>query len=57
MQTVGASKLLVVLLVVFFHHLKKFAGAYTERGAGKNPEPVGVAFHHLGPTFINAYVV
>ena len=34
-----------------------FAVAYTVRGAGNNPEPFGVAFHHLGPTFIYAYIV
>ena len=33
---------------------KIFAAAYTEQGghAGNNPEPLGVAFHHIGPTFI-----
>ena len=29
-----------------------FVAAYTEQGAGNNPEPFGVAFHHLGPIFI-----
>ena len=35
-------------------HFKIFAAAYTEQGghAGNNPEPLGVAFHHIGPTFI-----
>ena len=35
-------------------HFKNFAAAYTEQGghAGNNPEPLGVAFHHIGPTFI-----
>ena len=28
-----------------------------ERGTGNNPELLWVAFHHLGPTFINAYIV
>ena len=30
---------------------------YPERGAGNNPELWGVAFHHLGPTSINAKIV
>ena len=34
-----------------------FAAASTERGAGNNPEPFGVAFGQLGPTFINVYIV
>ena len=35
-------------------HFKIFAAAYTEQGghAGNNPEPLGVAFHHIVPTFI-----
>ena len=37
--------------------LKFAAAAYTERGAAYNPEPIGVAFRHLGPTLINAYIV
>ena len=31
--------------------------AYPERDAGNNPKPLGVAFHHLSPTFINAYSI
>ena len=38
-------------------HLKKFVAAYTGWGAGNVPEPLGIAFHHVGPTFINAYVI
>ena len=38
-------------------YLKNFAAAYTGWGAGNNPEPFGVAFHHVGSTFINAYTV
>ena len=34
-----------------------FAAAYTGWGADNNLEPFGVAFHHVGPTFINAYFV
>ena len=35
-------------------HLKNFAAAYTEQvgHAGNNPEPLGVGFHHISPTFI-----
>ena len=35
-------------------HFNIFAAAYTKQGghAGNNPEPLGVAFHHTGPTFI-----
>ena len=29
--------------------------AYPDRGAGNDPEALGLAFHHQGPTFINAY--
>ena len=32
--------------------LQCVAAAYTVRGATYNPEPFGVAFHHLGPTLI-----
>ena len=35
----------------------KFVAAIIERGAAYNPEPFEVAFHHLGPTFINANIV
>ena len=38
-------------------HLKKIAAAYTGWGAGNVPEPFGVAFQHVRPTFINAYIV
>ena len=38
-------------------HLNIFVAAYTGWGAGNNPESFGVAFHNLGPTFINAYIV
>ena len=33
---------------------KIFAAAYTEQvgHAGNNSEPLGVGFHHIGPTFI-----
>ena len=27
----------------------------SDRGAGNDPEALGIAFHHQGPTFINAY--
>ena len=35
-------------------NFKIFAAAYTEQGGhtGNNPEPLGVAFHCIGPTFI-----
>ena len=35
-------------------HFKLFAAAYTEQvgHAGNNPEPLGVGFHYIGPTFI-----
>ena len=36
-------------------HFKNFVTAYTGWGAGNNPETFGVAFHHVGPTFIHAY--
>ena len=36
-------------------HLKFFGAACTGWGAGNNPEPFGVAFQHIGPTFIKAY--
>ena len=29
--------------------------ALPDRGAGNDPEALGLAFHHQGPTFINAY--
>ena len=38
-------------------HLFFFAAAYTGWGASNNPEAFGVTFHHLGPTFINVYIV
>ena len=38
-------------------HLKTFAAAYTGRGAGNVPEPFGVAFHYVHPTFIDAYIL
>ena len=38
-------------------YFKIFAAAYTGWGAGNNPESFGVAFHHPGPTFTNAYIV
>ena len=34
-----------------------FAAAYTGRGAGNDPEPFGIAFHHIRLTFIKAYIV
>ena len=37
--------------------LKKIVAAYTGRGAGNVPEPLGVAFHHIGLTFINAHII
>ena len=30
------------------------AAAYTDLGAGNDPEPLGLAFHHQGPAFIKA---
>ena len=38
-------------------HLKFFAAAYTGWGAGNVPELFGVALYHVGPSFINAYIV
>ena len=38
-------------------YLKHFEAAYTRWGAGNVPEPFGVAFHHVRPPFINAYIV
>ena len=37
-------------------HLFTFVAAYTWWGAGDVQEPFGVAFHHVGPTFINTYI-
>ena len=37
-------------------HLFNFVAANTWLGAGNVPEPFGVAFHHVGPTLINAYI-
>ena len=37
-------------------NLKQFVAAYTGRGAGNAPEPFGVVFHHIRPTFIKAYI-
>ena len=28
--------------------------SWPDRGAGNDPEPLGLAFHHQGSTFINA---
>ena len=33
----------------------KIAVACPNRGAGNDPEPLVLAFHHQGSTFINAY--
>ena len=38
-------------------HLKIFVAAYTGWGACNNPQSLGVAFHHVHPAFINAYIV
>ena len=37
-------------------HLKKFLAAYTGWRAGNIPQHFWVAFHYVGPTFINAYI-
>ena len=29
--------------------------AFPDRGAGNDPQALGLAFHHQGPTFINLY--
>ena len=38
-------------------HFNIFAASYTGWGAGNNPETFGVAFHHVGPAFLKAYIV
>ena len=30
------------------------AAAYPDQGAGNDPEPLGLALHHHGPTFISS---
>ena len=37
--------------------LQQIAAAYTGWDASNVPESFGVAFHHIGPTFINAYII
>ena len=31
------------------------SGSIPDRGAGNDPEPLGLAFHHQGSTLINAH--
>ena len=37
-------------------HFKLLVAADPHRGPGTDPEPLGLVFHHLGPSFINAYI-